>query len=266
MRAEGLAIALALLLLPAAARPSAAADSLAQRVWARSASEGRVGTMHFELVAASGAVRRRQALMLHSDRPDAVRLAIFFQQPASIASTAFLSHDHRAKADETWLFLPATERVRRIPASQRADAFLGTDLSFGDLKDGFRFAPEDWVFEGGETRSFRGRPHLWLAGRARSPAIARETGYGAFRALICPDTLFPMLTDYDDREGKPVKRVEIHETARIGGTWTAIRFTATNQRTGHRTAVHFTGMRHVQGLGTALFSPDRLADGAPRIP
>ncbi|MFN3592209.1 MAG: outer membrane lipoprotein-sorting protein, partial [Thermaurantiacus sp.] len=184
-------LAAALLALPVAAQPGLSADAIAKRVWEREASEGRVGTMHFQLVAASGAVRRRQALMLHSDRRDAVRLAIFFQQPASIANTAFLSHDHRAKPDETWLFLPATERVRRIPASQRADAFLGTDLSFGDLKDGFRFAPEDWTFAGGEQRSFRGRPHLWLTGRARTPEIARETGYSAFRALICPETLFP---------------------------------------------------------------------------
>lgn len=263
MRAE-FAIAAALLAAaPLAASP--AADAIAAKVWARPANEGRVGTMHFRLVAASGAARQRQALMIHSDRPDAVRLAIYFRQPAAIANTAFLSHDHRHKAGETWLFLPATDRVRRIPASERADNFLGTDLSYGDLKDNFRFSPEDWIFAGGEARQHRGKPHVWLTGRARSPAIARETGYSAFRALIDPDTLFPVLAEYDDREGQPLKRVEVQAIERIGGTWTAMRFVARNQRSGHQTEVHFTDMRHVPGLRPDSLSPERLPDGPPVI-
>lgn len=267
MRIEQWIMAAGALLLaaPTKAQPAGSADAVAERVWARPASEGRVGTMHFRLVSSSGSVRERQATILHSDRPDAVRLAIFFERPAAIASTAFLSHDNRGKPDETWLFLPATERVRRIPASQRSEAFLGTDLSYGDLKDNFRFSPEDWVFSGGETRQYRGRPHVWLTGRARSPAIARETGYGAFRALVDPDTLFPMLTEFDDREGKPLKRVEIASVEKVGTTWTAMRFEATNLVTGHRTAVHFTGMRQVPALRPAMLSADRLPDGPPAL-
>lgn len=268
MRVDALFVALAVSVAasaPASAQASATADALAQQLWKRPASEGRVGTMHFRLVAASGAVRQRQAVMLHSDRPDAVRLAIFFQQPASIANTAFLSHDYRAKADETWLFLPVTERVRRIPASQRADPFLGTDLSFGDLKDNFRFSPDDWTFSGGETRTYRGKPHRVLIGAARTPAIAREMGYSAFRAMICPETLFPMLTEFDDREGKPLKRVEIEEMGVVGGTHTAMRFVVRNLGSGHRTEIHFTNMKPVPGLKPALFTPERLADGPPAV-
>jgi hypothetical protein len=250
---------------PVDAQPASPADTIARQVWERPASEGRVGTMHFRLVAASGAVRERQATMLHSDRPDAVRLAIFFQRPAAIANTAFLSHDNRGRPDETWLFLPATERVRRIPSSQRSEAFLGTDLTYGDLKDNFRFSPEDWTFGGGETRPFRGRPHIWLTGRARTPAIARETGYSAFRALVDPDTLFPIFTEYDDREGRPLKRVEIHSVEKVGQTWTAMRFTATNLGTRHRTEVHFTDMRQAPGLRPAMFAAERLPDGPPAI-
>lgn len=267
MRTErGVALVAAMLLsAPVAAQPAASADAVAERVWSRPASEGRTGTMHFRLVSAAGSVRERQAAMVHSDLPDAVRLAIFFERPAAIANTAFLSHDNRGKPDETWLFLPATERVRRIPASQRSEAFLGTDLSFGDLKDNFRFSPDDWAFSGGEMRAHKGRPHLWLTGRAKTPAIARETGYGAFRAVIDPETLFPVLAEYDDREGKPLKRMEIERIEKVGPTWTVMRFVATNLATGHRTEVHFTNMRQVPGLKPTLLSADRLPDGPPAL-
>jgi hypothetical protein len=263
MRADLPILALLILAGPGVAQPAAAPDAIARKVWERPASEGRVGTMHFRLVAASGTVRERQATMIHSDRPDAVRLAIFFERPAAIATTAFLSHAYRDRPDESWLFLPATGRVRRIPASQRADAFLGTDLSYGDLKDNFRFARADWSFGGGETRPFRGKPHVWLTGQVRSGAIAREMGYSAFRALVDPETLFPVQTEFDDREGKPVKRVEIAAVEKVGDTWTAMRFTVIHLVTGHRTEVHFTGMRQVHQLKPTLLAPDRLPDGPP---
>lgn len=257
-----------LLMLAAIAAPAtaqSAADRIAAKVWNRPANEGRVGVMQFQLISASGSTRQREALMLHSDRPDAIRIAIFFQKPAALTNTAFLSHDYRDKADDTWLFLPATERVRRIPQSQRSDAFLGTDLSYGDIKDNFRFSPEDWAFAGGEQRMHQGKPHIWLTGRAKSPAVAKETGYGAFRALIDPVTLFPAVTEYDDREGKPAKRVEVLETREIGGAWTAMRFTAQNLNSGHQTQVRFANMRHVPGLPVNSFLPDRLPDGPPAL-
>lgn len=252
---------------PAAQAQTAAADArergrvLAEQVYHRPANSGRVGTMHFRLVNERGAVRERTALMAHAEREEDVRVAIFFTRPAAIRDTAFLSHDRHAQEDQNWLFLPATERVRRLPASERGDYFMGTDLSYGDIRDDFKFNPEDWEFEAGEPTP----EGLALSGIARSDALAREMGYGAFEAVIDPDTLFPVHIRFDDHDGDPLKVVEVQEQGLVGGAWTVLRFSVQNLQRGHRTEIHFTDMRHVPGLSETVFNPSRLAFGVPRI-
>lgn len=242
------------------------ADTLAAQLAARPGNEGRVGTMHFVLTNGAGVRRERRALMAHADLGETVRIAIFFEAPAAIRETAFLSHEYREGDDEAWLYLPATERVRRIPASSRGDYFLGTDLTYGDIKDNFRFGLEDWHFSGGEWVEHDDRSLLALQGEAADAEVARALGYSAFSALIDPETLFPVLIEYVDVDGVALKRVEVLEIDQVGGVWTAIRFRVFQHQSGHRTEVFFTGMRHVPDLSARVFEPSALALGVPRIP
>jgi hypothetical protein len=201
--------------------------------------------------------------MAHAEREAITRVAIFFTSPAVIRDTAFLSYDRREGEDEHWLYLPATERVRRLPSSERGDAFMGTDLTYGDIKDDFRFGLEDWRFEHGGTAPSGLEV---LRGRAVSPQVARELGYSAFEAHVDPETLFPRHVRFDDVDGDLLKEVEVHTVESVGGAWTALAFTVHQRQREHRTEVRFEDMRHVPELAPVVFAPDRLALGVPRIP
>ncbi|MEM5517211.1 outer membrane lipoprotein-sorting protein [Henriciella sp. AS95] len=240
------------------------ANDLAKLVAERAANEGRVGTMHFRLENSSSRVREREALMIHSEKDDTERIAIYFTEPAMIEDTAFLSFNHAAAEDENWLYLPATDRVRRLPASDRGDYFLGTDLTYGDIKDNFKFGLDDWDFAIEAHDAENGSLPI-LTGQARTPEIGAEMGYGSFRAGIDLETAFPVWIDYTDTDGEPLKRVEVLEIEIIGGVHTALAFTATNQQTGHSTAVSFTGMHHVPQLDQSIFDPETLAYGIPDV-
>lgn len=252
-----------LFLLDFAAAADEPARALAEAIASRPANEGRVGDMIFELTASSGAVRNRRALMIHSDKDDFVRIGIYFNAPAAIADTAFLTHDRPGTADENWLYLPATERVRRLPSSERGSYFMGTDLTYGDIKDNFTFNLDDWYFSGGVADPETGL--ISLDGEVRTPEIGREIGYSRFRALVDPETLFPVRVDYDDPSGNLLKRVEVLEQELVGGAWTAIRFEAHNLQTGHATRVHFENMRYVPELDDRILTSGQLALGAPTI-
>ncbi len=242
------------------------ADELARLVASRPANAGRVATMNFRLVNRNGAVRERSALMAHAERTGGTRIAIFFEAPAAIRGTAFLSHDRRDVSDEVWLYLPATQRVRRLPSSQRGDYFLGTDLTFGDLKSNFKFELDDWRFSGGETVAHAGRQLQRLRGEARDATVRSELGYAGFDALIDPQTRFPVVIEYTDRDGAPLKRVELLEQSLVGGAWTAMRFRINQHQTRHLTEVTFTGMRHVPDIAARVFDPEALSLGVPAIP
>lgn len=240
-----------------------AARHLARAIADRPANEGRVGDMIFELTTASGAVRNRKALMIHSDKDDLIRIGIFFKTPAAIADTAFLSHDRAGNSGENWLYLPATDRVRRLPSSERGSYFMGTDLTFGDIKDNFRFGLDDWDFFNGAEDPETGL--LQLEGRVQTPDIGKELGYSQFSALVDPETLFPVRVSYADTAGQPLKEVEVLEQEQVGGAWTAIRFEVRNLQSGHVTRVHFENLRHVPSLDDRVLTSAQLVRGVPVI-
>lgn len=241
-------------------------QTLAQAIYERPASAGRVGTMNFKLINKRGRSRERVALMAHSEIEHTTRVAIFFTAPAAIQNTAFLSHEHELSDDDAWLYLPATERVRRLPASERGDAFMGTDLSYGDIRDNFRFPLEHWRFSASGTRQVDGRELIALQGLAVSQESAREMGYGRFEALVDETSLFPVVIEYFDVHDQPLKRVTVSNIGLVGEAWTALAFEVANHQTGHRTEVFFDNMRAVPDLSERVFQPVALADGVPRIP
>src|SRR5690606_5838035 len=56
-----------------------------------------------------------------------------FLDPADVKGTSVLVFDYEAKADDLWIFLPALRKTRRIVASDRGKAFMGSEFSFADL-------------------------------------------------------------------------------------------------------------------------------------
>ena len=239
--------------------------ALATQVAERPANEGRVGTMHFDLTNKAGKTRQRKALMAHSAQGEDELIAIYFTAPTMIEGTAFLSLNFDERSDETWIFLPATDRVRRLPQSDRGDYFMGTDLSYGDLQDNFKFPLENWNFAMAGSAEVTGASYPVLAGKAKSDAIAAEIGYSAFEATIDPETLFPRSVTFFDPEGEPLKAIKVLEVDLVGTAYTAMRFSVENLKTGHHTNIHFTDMRYIPDLDDGLFSPDELAFGVPDV-
>ncbi len=263
MRCLSSVLVLAALLPILAAADEMTADALATLVIERPANEGRVGTMHFELINKRGRSRNRAALMMHSDREDAQRIGIFFVRPSMIQETAFLSINRPGDNDENWLYLPATERVRRLPTSDRGDTFMGTDLTYGDIQENFKFPAEDWFFS--LDTSPEQSPYPVLHGVARTPEIAKELGYQEFRAAIDVAHQFPVKVEYTDTDNAPLKTVEVKAIEWVGDAPTAMAFEVHNIQTGHTTRVYFTEMRHVPNLDVEFFAPDALAYGIPEV-
>lgn len=241
-------------------------EELATLVNNRVANEGRTGTMHFVLTNKRGHQRKRTAQIFHADSDDQTNVAIYFTAPSAIEDTAFLSLDRtQTDLDENWLFLPATERVRRLPASERGDYFMGTDLTYGDIKDNFKFPAEDWSFGACADSERLKTEQPCLTGEAVSEKVAAELGYSRFVASIDPETWFPSVVRYFDVRDRELKQVEVERQDLIGGAWTAMAFTLTNLQTKHSTEVSFTNMEYRPDLPPIVFATDSLEFGVPEL-
>lgn len=245
------------------AQTISSAQQLAEKVASRSANKGRVGFMHFIMRNDAGSERKRSALLVHSQTLTQTKIGIYFTEPAGLRDTSFLSHDNTESSDQNWLYLPATERVRKLPASSRGDYFMGTDLSYGDIKDNFKFALEDWEFSLGEPKIENGKTYYTLNGVSKSNAIKQEMGYASFSAQIDPETWFPIHIEYTDMDNAPLKKVSILALEKIDETWTATHFSVFNSQLSHETEIVISGMQSLPDLPPYLLKAEELPYGAP---
>ncbi len=64
---------------------------------------------------------------------DGDKSLIVFDSPRDVRGVATLSHAHKTKPDEQWLYLPALKRVKRVASKNRSGPFLGSEFSLEDL-------------------------------------------------------------------------------------------------------------------------------------
>jgi predicted RND superfamily exporter protein len=206
--------------------------------------------------------------VVHKQSNESLRTTrITFLQPKKFRDMTFLSHDYRkaGAADGRWMYLPAAQRVRSIPATRRGDAFFGTDFSYEDMQSELKFNLDDWRFEyGGEVVSEKGTRHR-LSGIPRNERIARELGYSGFTALIDEQTWMPIAIDFTDAKRRPLKTIEVSSIDLIGEIWTPGRIVATNHQTGHRTEFVFRNTEYHAGLDQRLFDSRTLGRGLPAV-
>lgn len=77
---------------------------------------------------------KTRALTLRSiAKDDSKKQIIWFLAPADDKGVAFLKIEHDGNDDEMRLWLPAFNKVRRISSKQKADSFMGSDMSYEDM-------------------------------------------------------------------------------------------------------------------------------------
>jgi hypothetical protein len=241
------------------------AQRIAEAVASRAEGTALRRTIDMALTSRRGRVENRVALV-HKQSDDQLRMTrITFLEPSKSRDVTFLSHDyHKPSAtDERWMYLPTSRRVRRIPASQRGNSFLGTDFSYEDIQSELKFKLSDWDFQYDGQVTEEGRVLHRLKGTPKDDRTAQELGYGAFTASIDEESWMPVAIDFVDRREQPLKSIVVHAFELIDGIWTPLRIEASNLQTGHTTEFSFRDIEYQPALGDALFEPQTLSRGLP---
>ena len=243
------------------------ADSIARAVAARDEGNATRRVIDMTLVDRKGRQDTRSAIV-HKQTSDGARMTrITFLEPKKYQDMTFLSYDRRAPgaADARWMYLPANNRVRSIPATRRGDAFFGTDFSYEDVQSELKFNLDDWRFEYRGQAMVDGRIRHKLAGTPKNEQVARELGYGGFEALIDEQSWMPVEVDFVDVRSRPLKSIAVDSIALIDGIWTAGRIAAVNHRTGHSTEFVFRDVVYTDAFEDGLFDSRLLTRGLQGI-
>ena len=125
-----LVAALASLGAPAAAQAYASADELMAAVQARPEPASVEAILEMTITNAAGQSLTRE---MRSWSTGDERRLLKFTAPADIAGSGFLRIDD-GTVDETLVYLPALDRVRRVAGGQRGESFFGSDFAYEDVE------------------------------------------------------------------------------------------------------------------------------------
>lgn len=234
---------------------------LMQRVEMRAEGPRQQARLEFVLSESGGATQTRSATAFREIDQGSRRMAIYFDAPASLRGTAFLSwvDEARVQDDEQWLYLPALRRTRRVPGRDRGGYFLGTDLSYDDLRRIAKVATTDWHFESVVAGS---APHLRVVeGRAATPEIAKELGYSHARWVVDVERAFVLEAEYRDLQDQPFKSIRYEDVAQQAGVWTPGLVRVHNLKTGHRTELRFADVSNEAQFDAQRLTPQGLERG-----
>ncbi len=264
-RAGGTAAVL-LLMLAGAGFPERAAAveplsglEVAQRVAEREEGQAARRTIRMTLTDRRGRVREREAVVLKYSTEQSRATRISYQAPKSVRGVTFLSRDAKdVGREERWLYLPATRKARRIPASDRGDYFLGTDFTYEDVQSDLKFDVDDYRFEYVSGQRRDGAEVHEIQGRPVTPAAARELGYGRFEARVDGESWMPMEIRFFDLKGALLKTIFVRDVRRVDAIWTAHEVEAVNHQTGHSTRFDYHSVAYPDTLPPDYFDAARL--------
>ena len=266
-------VAASLLVLPLTAISALSAEpvqaemtglEVAERVAARKEGEAVSRTIAMTLTDRRGRVREREALVLKLNRDALDATRISYLSPKSVRGVTFLSRTHEeSDRDDRWLYLPATRKVRRIPASDRGDYFLGTDFTYEDVQSDLKFDVDDYRFQFEAVEGRAGSLLFRISGDPASRSIARELGYGHFQAWVDPTCWVPIEIRFFDLKDQALKTIYVRDVRQVSGIWTAHEVEAMNHRTGHRTLFKYRAISYPEALPADYFDSARLSQGLP---
>ena len=172
--------------------------------------------------------------------------------PAEVRGVGFLVNERNGQASQRSLYLPAQKRVRRVSGSAGSGTFLNTDFSYADL---------DLAGGAGDANTLLADETVdgqkcWVV--ATKPA---DSPYGRILTSVHQQTGVPLRVVYEDKDGKPVKRLESKKVKQLEGRWYAIESVMTTLAAGTTTTLSITSLDT-----KAALSPDDFTEQALERP
>jgi hypothetical protein len=196
-------------------------------------------------------VRIMRILSLEGEN-DSDKSVVVFNHPPDIDGTALLTHSHKDRDDDQWLFLPALKRVKRISSSNKSGSFVGSEFSYEDMsnieidKYKFRFL-RDETFEGQETYVVERTP------------LDENSGYTKQIAWIDKEHYRTLKVDFYDRKESHLKTLISTEYKQyLDKYWRAHKLEMVNHQTGKSTELLWQEYKFRQGLSERDFTQTSL--------
>lgn len=181
-----------------------------------------------------------------------------FLEPSDVRDTTLLTYDHTHKNDDTWLYLPALKKVKRILSSNKKDYFMGSDFSYEDMENTDLV---NWDYKLTASETLDGVDCYVVEGVPNNEAEATETAYSKTVMWIGKDDFHARRVHYFDKKGRLAKRMRAYDIKppSPGEKRTrAHRMTMENLIKRHKTTLEFRDIQLDADIPAGTFSQRNL--------
>ncbi len=250
---------------PALAGPTA--DEIMETVDAR--DDGDTATADFLMVLMDKKKNKRirNIKSIRKDFGEDSKGILFFLSPADVRNTAYMSYDwdDYEKEDDSWLYLPALARVKRVAAGDKSNAFMGSDFSYSDINGieirdwVYAFAKESVILDGKDTWVIQGIPRVDAKDR-----VLEETGYLKSLTWVRKDNFVVVKAKYWVKEGRKIKFFKAEDIQIIDNVWTAKKLTMVTTSKGkidHSSVLKLSNVKYNTPVKDSYFTTRSMEQG-----
>lgn len=240
------------------------ADEVMQRVDDRYDGDTSMAESTLTLVDKKNRERVRQLTLFGTDRPDVEKSIIYFMTPSDVQGTAYMAFDweDNSKEDDSWLYLPALEKIKRVAASEESGSFMGSDFSYTDI-NGIDIEDFNYVMVE-ESETIDGHDCWVIDSTPKNEDIIDKTGYTSSRLWVRKDNFINIQSIINVKKGKRVKYFSAKDVEEIQGVWTALTLqmvTTRNDKREHSSVFKINSIRYNQDVDESMFDPQAMQRG-----
>lgn len=222
------------------------------------------------MINSDGKERIRKMSMIRKNFGDNLKdqkAIYFFNYPEDIKDTSYLSIDwiEEGKDDDSWLYLPALKKVKRLAAADQSDPFLGSDFTYTDIKTSrnnywdYTIIKDSEIVDGHDCWVLEGLPK-----NGTDDKVIKETGYNKIHLWVRKDNFIKVKGTFWVVKGKKIKYFEAKDIEEINGIWTAKTNKITTTKGGateHSTIIRIENVRYEEEVDDAYFTPLKMSRG-----
>jgi hypothetical protein len=243
-----------------------AARSIMEKVDARDDGDNQVADMEMILIDKKSKKRIRRIRTFSKDKGEDTLKLMFFEHPADVKDTAFLTYDYddAGKDDDQWLYLPALRKTKRIASVDKSGSFMGSDLNYSDMTTPDLEDYDFGFYEKGKSSEVRGNKVWVIWSVPRTKEVIRETGYKKSLLFVRPEINMVVRAIRWVDQGGYLKYVDVKSLEQIDGIWVATETSVTKkkgEKTVHKTILRLNNVRFNQDLNYDIFTIRRMEKG-----
>ena len=170
--------------------------------------------------------------------------------------------DATSKEDDSWLYLPALQKVNRIASADRSGSFMGSDFTYSDI-DGFEL--EDFNYKLVKENDVVDGKDCWvIESTPKNKKVISKTGYLKSIQWVRKDIYFVVKNRILVKKGKKVKLFAAKDIQKIDGVWTAKTLqmiTTKNKKLVHKSIFQLKNVKYNSNVDDAIFETEVMQRG-----